>query len=47
MSRHLLRLLRQGRKLTIVAGYDRPLRELYLHVIHDNDAATHQEEAFV
>lgn len=47
MSRHLLHLLRQGRKLTIVAGCDRPLRELYLHVIHDNDAAPHQEEAFV
>ncbi|MBS0316070.1 MAG: hypothetical protein JSR49_02980 [Proteobacteria bacterium] len=38
MSRHLLHLMHQGRKLTVVAGYDRPLRELYLHVIHDNDA---------
>ena len=47
MSRHLVHLIHQGRKLTVVAGYDRPLRELYLHVIHDNEAALHQEEVFV
>jgi len=47
MSRHLLHLIHDGRKLTVVAGYDRPLRELYLHVIHDNDARAHQEETFV
>ncbi len=47
MSRHLLHLNHQGRKLTVVAGHDRPLRELYLHVIHDNEAALHQEEVFV
>ena len=47
MSRHLLHLIHQGRKLTVVTGYDRPLRELYLHVIHDDDAGPHQEEVFV
>lgn len=47
MSRHLLHLVQQGRKLTVVAGYDRPLRELFLHVIHDNDARPQQEETFV
>ncbi|MCU7369987.1 hypothetical protein PEC18_03665 [Paucibacter sp. O1-1] len=47
MSRHLLRLVHEGRKLTVVAGYDRPLRELYLHVLHDACAASHQEEEFV
>lgn len=31
----------------MVAGYDRPLRELFLHVIHDNDAASRREETFV
>ncbi len=47
MSDHLLRLIHQGGKLTVVTGYDRPLCELYLHVIHDNGADPHQEEAFV
>ena len=47
MSRHLLHLVHEGRKLAVVAGYDRPLRELYLHVVHDNGAAPTQEEEFV
>lgn len=47
MSRHLLHLFHQGRKLTVVAGYDRQLCELYLHVIDANDADPNQEEAFI
>jgi hypothetical protein len=47
MSRHLLHLIHQDRKLIVVAGYDRPLQELFLHVIDDNNASPHQEETFV
>ncbi|WP_038214443.1 hypothetical protein [Xenophilus azovorans] len=47
MSRHLLRLVHEGRKLTVVAGYDRPLRELYLHVVRDDDTASSEEKVFV
>ena len=46
MSRHLLSLIHKGHKLTVVAGYDRPLRELFLHVLHDSEAPA-QEESFV
>ncbi len=47
MSRHLLHLVHQGRKLTVVADYDRPLHELFLHVVRDNDADPRQEETFI
>ena len=30
MSRHIAHLEHRGRKVTVVAGYDRPLRELFL-----------------
>lgn len=47
MSRHFLHVIHQGRKLTVVAGYDRPLRALFLQVIHDDEAPTHRENVFV
>ena len=47
MSRHVLHLVHEGRKVAVVAGYDRPLRELYLHVVHDDAASSSQEEEFL
>lgn len=32
MSRHYIRLMHEGRAVLVVAGYDRPLRELFLQV---------------
>lgn len=32
MSRHHIRLMHEGRAVLVVAGYDRPLRELFLQV---------------
>ena len=32
MSRHHIRLMHQGQPVLVVAGYDRPLRELFLQV---------------
>lgn len=32
MSRHHVRLMHQGQPVLVVAGYDRPLRELFLQV---------------
>ena len=31
MSRHHIRLMHQDQPILVVAGYDRPLRELFLH----------------
>lgn len=33
MSRHITRSRHEGQAVLVVAGYDRPLRELFLHVI--------------
>jgi hypothetical protein len=43
MSRHFIHLHQGDRKITVVAGYDRPLRELFLHVVHDNDTGEREE----
>lgn len=43
MSRHFIHLYPGDRKITVVAGYDRPLRELFLHVVHDNDIGGREE----
>ena len=32
MSRHNIRLMYAGRTVLVVAGYDRPLRELFLQI---------------
>jgi hypothetical protein len=32
MSRHNIRLMYAGRPVLVVAGYDRPLRELFLQI---------------
>ncbi len=32
MSRHHIRLMHEGQTVLVVAGYDRPLRELFLQV---------------
>lgn len=53
MSRHILHLVHEGRKLTVVAGYDRPLRTLFLHVLQDGngddcrDSRDSRDEVFV
>ncbi|HCE27544.1 MAG TPA: hypothetical protein DET46_00965 [Comamonadaceae bacterium] len=43
MSRHILRLVHEGRNRTVVAGYDRPLRTLFLHVLQDGEADSRDE----
>lgn len=45
MSRHFIHLHHGDRKITVVAGYDRPLRKLFLHVVHEN--AGGREETFL
>jgi hypothetical protein len=47
MSRHILHLVHAGQAVTVVSGYDRPLRELFLHVVRNSDAALPQEETFL
>ncbi|CAM3996139.1 hypothetical protein [Paracidovorax anthurii] len=47
MSRHLLRCACEGRELVVVAGYDRPLRELYLRVVRETDTLPQQGEETV
>jgi len=44
MSRHILSLVHEGRKRTVVCGYDRPLRTLFLHVLQDGEAGNRDEE---
>ncbi len=39
MSRHSIRASYQGLPVLVVAGYDRPLRELFLHVIHETEGS--------
>lgn len=49
MSRHITRCHHEGQPVMVVAGYDRPLRELFLHVIREasGSAPTEAAEAFV
>ncbi|MEO3714106.1 hypothetical protein [Roseateles flavus] len=49
MSRHLTWTSREGQPVLVVAGYDRPLRELFLHVIHQAAEASPacSDEVFV
>ena len=49
MSRHLTRSRHGGLPVLVVAGYDRPLRELFLHVIREGSDAAPREaaEAFI
>ncbi|EER62143.1 conserved hypothetical protein [Acidovorax delafieldii 2AN] len=47
MSRHILHLIHEGQAVTVVAGYDRPLRELFLHVVRDDGAADRQAEVLL
>lgn len=49
MSRHITRSRHDGQPSVVVAGYDRPLRELFLHVIREATglAPTESGEAFV
>lgn len=37
MSRHYIRLMHEGRAVMVVAGYDRPLRELFLQVFRGQE----------
>ena len=37
MSRHHIRLSHCGGAIVVVAGYDRPLRQLFLQVLRDED----------
>lgn len=37
MSRHHVRLSHCGGAIVVVAGYDRPLRQLFLQVLRDED----------
>lgn len=46
MSRHLIHLGHGQRKVTVVAGYDRPLRQLFLHVVYA-DLAPWEDEQFL
>jgi len=38
MSRHHIQLMHEGRAVLVVAGYDRPLRELFLQVFRAGPA---------
>ncbi|GAO20866.1 MULTISPECIES: hypothetical protein [Comamonadaceae] len=46
MSRHIAHLEHRGRKVTVVAGYDRPLRELFLQVLYA-DLPPWEDEQFL
>lgn len=46
MSRHFLHMDHGERKITVVAGYDRPLRSLFLHVVYA-DLPPWEEEQFL
>lgn len=47
MSRHFVHLVHKDRRLVVVAGYDRPLRSLFLHVVHDGDRPPWEDEVFL
>lgn len=46
MSRRFFHLVREGRKLTVVAGHDRPLSTLFLQLLQDS-AATDNEDVLL
>lgn len=46
MSRHFIHMGHGERKITVVAGYDRPLQSLFLHVIYA-DLPPREEERFL
>lgn len=46
MSRRLAHLEHEGRRITVVAGYDRPLRELFLQVLYA-DLPPWEEDQFL
>lgn len=46
MSRHLTHLEHRGRRITVVAGYDRPLRSLFLQVLYA-DLPPWEDEQFL
>lgn len=43
MSRRILHLVHEGRKRTVVAGYDRPLCTLFLHLFDDSETADQKD----
>lgn len=47
MSRHILHLVHEGQAVIVAAGYDRPLRELFLHLVRNDGAAGRQAEVFL
>ncbi|WP_298435008.1 hypothetical protein [Ottowia sp.] len=49
MSRHITRSRHDGKPVLVVAGYDRPLGELFLHIIREaSDTASREAvETFV
>ena len=44
MSRHHVRLSHCGGAIVVVAGYDRPLRQLFLQVLRDEDGRPTSED---
>jgi len=47
MSRHITRCRHEGQPVIVVAGYDRPLRELFLHVIREAMGSAEAAEVFI
>lgn len=47
MSRHHIQLMHEGRAVLVVAGYDRPLRELFLQVIRCQENVLPGEDEIV
>lgn len=47
MSRHHIWLMHQGRPVLVVAGYDRPLRELFLQVFLCQESGSAGEDDIV
>ena len=47
MSRHHIRLMHEGRAVLVVAGYDRPLHELFLQVFRCQENVLPGEDEIV
>ena len=47
MSRHSIRLMYAGQQVLVVAGYDRPLRELFLQVFRCQESVLAGEDEIV
>ena len=47
MSRHNIRLMYAGQQVLVVAGYDRPLRELFLQVFRCQESVLAGEDEIV